>query len=308
MRSRIVIAVAAIAVFFGIQAGQGVGADELLKPFFLAGESSKSLSATATETKNKLTLGGFEVVGEHSPYENTLLLIVTNDVLKAAAAKSDFGGYAAAQRVSLSLVGDKVQISYTNPEYLAAAYRMAVDLSDIRAALGKALGTGEAYGMAVGMTEDDLRGYHYMFGMEYFDEPSELAEYDSHEEAIAALEKGLAAKTSGVSKVYRVDVTGKKESVFGVGMVGSGPGGTMQDDEYIMSQIDFSDIKSAAHLPYEILVSGNKVYALYARFRIAISFPDLSMMGSNSFMSILECPATIEKALTLAAGGTPVEN
>ena len=110
MRSRIVIAVAAIAVFFGIQAGQGVGADELLKPFFLAGESSKSLSATATETKNKLTLGGFEVVGEHSPYENTLLLIVTNDVLKAAAAKSDFGGYAAAQRVSLSLVGDKVQI------------------------------------------------------------------------------------------------------------------------------------------------------------------------------------------------------
>ena len=30
MRSRIVIAVAAIAVFFGIQAGQGVGADELL--------------------------------------------------------------------------------------------------------------------------------------------------------------------------------------------------------------------------------------------------------------------------------------
>lgn len=39
-----------------------------------------------------------------------------------------------------------------------------------------------------------------------------------------------------------------------------------------MSEIDFRDIKSTAHLPYEVLVSGNKVYALYARFSIVISF------------------------------------
>ena len=54
------------------------------------------------------------------------------------------------------------------------------------------------------------------------------------------------------------------------------------DDKYIMSEIDFQDVKSTAHLPYDILVSGNKVYALYARFRIAISFPDLSMMGRTA--------------------------
>jgi hypothetical protein len=75
------------------------------------------------------------------------------------------------------------------------------------------------------------------------------------------------------------------------------------DDKYIMSEIDFKDVKSAAHLPYEILVSGNKAYALYARFRIAASFPDLSMMGSNSFMRIMDSPEAIRKALTLAAGG-----
>jgi len=65
-----------------------------------------------------------------------------------------------------------------------------------------------------------------------------------------------------------------------------------------MDYIDFGDIKSTAHLPYEILVSGNKVYHLYAKFRIAISFPDLSMMGSNSFMSIMSAPAAIKDALT----------
>ena len=69
------------------------------------------------------------------------------------------------------------------------------------------------------------------------------------------------------------------------------------DDKFIMSEIDFRDIKSTAHLPYEVLVSGNKAYALYARFRIAIDFPDLSMMGSNSFMNIMKTPEAIRKAL-----------
>ena len=64
-----------------------------------------------------------------------------------------------------------------------------------------------------------------------------------------------------------------------------------------MNEIDFHDVKSTAHLPYEILVSGNKVYALYARFRIAINFPDLSMMGKNSFMNIMSAPETIRKVL-----------
>jgi hypothetical protein len=64
-----------------------------------------------------------------------------------------------------------------------------------------------------------------------------------------------------------------------------------------MSEIDFHDVKSTAHLPYEVLVSGKNVYALYARFRIAINFPDLSMMGKNSFMNIMQSPEAIRAAL-----------
>ena len=50
-------------------------------------------------------------------------------------------------------------------------------------------------------------------------------------------------------------------------------------------------------MPYEILVSGKKVFALFARFRIAINFPDLSMMGDHSFFSIMCAPGEIEDAL-----------
>ena len=84
--------------------------------------------------------------------------------------------------------------------------------------------------------------------------------------------------------------------MFGVALKGSGDTKAM-DDRFIMSEIDFRDLKSTAHLPYDVLVSGNKVYALYARFRIAINFPDLSMMGSNSFMNIMDAPESIRKAL-----------
>lgn len=274
-----------------------------MKPFVLASKGAGELAATIEATKAKLTAAGFAVAGTVTPYPTTTIVVVTNDALKAAAAKSKFGGYGAAQRVAVSKVGGEIQVSFTNPSYMAAAYRMADDLGAIRKQLASALGEVQEFGPADGLTADQLKGYHYMFGMEYFDEPSELNSYDSYQAAVAAVEKGLAAGTSGITKVYRIDIPGKEETVFGVSMNGAKGEGTMQDDAYIMSQIDFKELKSAAHLPYEILVSGKNAYSLYARFRIAINFPDLSMMGSNSFMSIMECPETIRRALTRAAGG-----
>jgi hypothetical protein len=163
------------------------------------------------------------------------------------------------------------------------------------ASLATALGKVEEFG-AKGMTAKQARKYHYMVGMEYFDDPSVLAEYTSYEEAVQAVDAKLTNNKNSVSKVYRVDVPGKQESVFGVAMKGDGDNKFM-DDLFIMSEIDFHDVKSTAHLPYEVLVSGNKVYALYARFRIAIDFPDLSMMGKNSFMNIMKTPEAIRNVL-----------
>jgi hypothetical protein len=126
-------------------------------------------------------------------------------------------------------------------------------LKDTAAKLQAALGKVEEFG-AKGITAAQLRKYHYAFGMEYFDDPDPLVMHASHEEAVKQVEAGLAAGKQGVTKVYRVDIPGKKEVLFGVAMKGATEKDKFMDDKYIMSEIDFKDVKSAAHLPYEILV------------------------------------------------------
>lgn len=276
--------------------------DVLLKPFILATTPAGNMEAVVATVKTTLMAQGFEEAGSYSPYSGATIIIVTSPELKAVAAKSELGGFGATLRVAVTEVKGKLQVSYTNPVYMANAYRMADDLKSIAAKLEAALGKGQEFG-AKGLTAKKLRKYHYTFGMEYFNDPSVLAEYGSHEQAVQAVEAGLAAAKAGVTKVYRVDVPGKQEVVFGVAMKAPSEKNKSMDDKYIMSEIDFRDIKSTAHLPYEMLVSGNKAYALYARFRIATSFPDLSMMGSNSFMNIMSSPEAIRKALVQVAGG-----
>ena len=271
--------------------------DVKLKPFVLASRGAGTIAEKIDQAKAALTTGGFTLVGDYSPYADAEILIVTNDELKKNAAGSEHGGFGAIQRVAVTKVNNEIQVTYTNPVYMANAYRMKGDLSNVAAELGKALGKIEEFGSKDGMTAKQARKYHYMFGMEYFNEPSELAEYPSYEEAVQSVDAKLSANKNGVTKVYRVDIPGKQESVFGVAMKAPTEADKYMDDKFIMSEIDFHDVRSTAHLPYEVLVSGNKVYALYARFRIAINFPDLSMMGKNSFMNIMKTPEAIRNVL-----------
>jgi len=273
-------------------------ADDKLKPFILAYKTSGDMAAVVAEVQQKLTGGGFEVVGSYMPYDTATIIAVTNEQLKQNAAKSEFGGYGAAQRVSVTKVNGELQVAYTNPTYMAHAYRMDGDLAAVTAKLAQVLGNMEQFGPADGLTPKQLRKYHYMFGMEYFDEPSTHAMYPSHEKAVKAVAERLAKGTAGVTQVYRIDIPGKNEVVFGVAMKAPSDKKKDMDDTYIMSEIDFKPLRSTAHLPYEILVSERKVYSLYARFRIAINFPDLSMMGANSFMNIMKSPDAIKNALT----------
>ncbi len=278
------------------------------KPFVLAYKSSSGMDATAAEVKSKIAGAGFEIAGSYTPYAGAMVIAITNDNLKKAAASSEFGGYAAAQRVTLTEVDGAIQVSYTNPVYYGNAYRLNdnASLTATASALESALGKMEIFGTGEKeLSTDDMRKFHYMFGMEYFTDPSELAEYDSYSEAVAAVESGLAAGKGGASKVYRIDIPGKDETVFGVGLKATADE-ECQSDEYIMSRVDKSPLRSTGHLPYEILVSGNEVYALYARFRIAISWPHLPMIASETgatFFNIMCAPNAIEEALIKAAGG-----
>ena len=298
-----------IGIFCVMSAGSAMAAD-VLQPFVLAYKTTGDVSTVASDVKSKLTAAGFEIAGEYSPYAGADIIVVTNDALKANAAKSDRGGYGAAQRVAVTKNGDDIEVSYTNPVYMAAAYRMAGDLADVRAQLEGALGAESDFGSEKNLTAEDLRKYHYTVMMEYFDDPSELAEYDNHAEAVKAVEAGLAAGAGGTAKVYRIDVPGKspegKEmTVFGVAMKGVNAD-DCSGDEFIMSRIDKSTPRHTAHLPYEILVNGDEAEALYGRFRIAIDWPHLPMVASSNggtFFSIMCSPNAIEEALIQASGG-----
>jgi hypothetical protein len=281
-----------LAVAVLLLAFQATAAEPVMKPFVLASRAPGDPDAVANETKEKLQAAGFEIAGSYAPYPGALVVVVTNGDLRTVAARTETGGYAAAQRVTITRVGDEVQVAYTNARYMAAGYRLADDLEPVAAALERALGRVEEYGPNSGKTAKDLRGYHYMLGMEYFDEPSRLGRFASHDEAVNAVEAGLAARTRGAAKVYRIDLPGGSQTVFGVALTDGCSG-----DAFIMKEIDFKPVRSTGHLPYEILVSGSNVYALYARFRIAVNFPDLKMMGSNSFMKIRCAPGAIEAAL-----------
>ena len=277
-------------------------ADEML-PFVLGSTSDGEVADKIVNVRTALENNGFEVAGEYSPYTDAHIIVVTNAALKKAAASHDRAGYVAAQRVSITKIAGKVQIAYTNPEYMAAAYHVEASLAGAGAALKTSLGSVKAYGPAEGLTKDDLEDYHYTFGMEYFDEPNELASYGSQAEAIAAVEKNLAKGAGGTSKVYRIDIPGGEQTVFGVALTAGDSGNKYMDDGYIMKEIDFKEIRSTANLPYEILVKNGDVECLHTRFRIAVNFPDLSMMGDNSFMNIMPSPDAIRDAMTMAAGG-----
>ena len=273
-----------------------------MKPFVLASKHSGDKAMLVEQMKTKLSKAGFELAGEYSPYPAVSILIVTNETLKTAAAESEYGAYGAAQRVTITEQNGEQQVAYTNPVYMAHAYQLSAGLEDVATALRTALGEMVQYGPEEGLTAEKLRKYHYMFGMPYLDEPDKLAKYKTHAEAVAAVEQGLAAGNSGTSKVYRIDMANNK-TLFGVAMTKG-----MSSDTYIMDEIDFKPIRSTGHLPYEILVDGNSIYSLRAEFRIAINFPDLKMMGSNSFMNIMAAPDAIKTALAHASGVKPGDN
>jgi hypothetical protein len=278
-----------------VRAVPALAAEQPLKPYVLGFRGAGTIEAKLPEVKSGLEQKGFQVIGEYAPYPGSQVIVATSDALKAAAAKSTFGAYGASVRVSITDTGKELQIAATNPRYYAAAYRMKDSLDDVATALEQAIGRTAEFGSKEGITAAKLRKYHYMVMMPYFDDPVKLATFPSHDEALAVIEAGLAAKKGGSSKVYRLDVPGKKESAFGVA-IGEGDGA----DGTIMKVIDIGELRHTPHLPYELVVSDGSVYMLHGKFRIALDFPDLTM---GTFMKISGAPAAIEDKLKAVTGG-----
>jgi hypothetical protein len=286
-------------------------AENGLKPFVLAASiANKPLSEISTEVETKLQNAGFEVVGQYAPYDGSMILVFSSAELRELASRSVRGGYGATLRVSLTRNNDKIELAYTNPLYWANAYRMQADVESIATQLKSALGHEQTFGSGeLTLTASDLRKYHYTFMMEYFDDPSVLNYFDSHQQAVATVRDNLAKQVSASVQVFELklgsDINQKQMTLFGVGLTGVDQD-DCSSDSYIMDRIDKDSPRHTAHLPYEILVYGDQVEALYGRFRIALSWPYLPMLASDTgatFFSIMCAPGSIEDALMTIAGG-----
>ena len=277
---------------------------KLYKPFILAQTvQSTNTKGITNKVINALKKARYDVIGQYSPYSNTEIIIISSPKLRRIASKSKNGIYGAVQRVSITTLGDTTQLAFTNPSYIAHAYRMKTDLADVSNHLKKVLGFTKEYGSEFGASRFKLRNYQYRFMMmPNFTDRLELAEYPNHQAALNAVHASLQKNDAGVTKIYQLDLKGKNETIIGVKMAGNSAS-ECSSDEFIMKNIDFRKIKSSGHLPYEMIIQNGTVYALFAEFRIAMNFPDLSMVGDNSFMSIMCTPDAILEALTIAAGG-----
>jgi hypothetical protein len=258
--------------------------------------SGGDLTATMTQVEGKLKANGFDVIGKYQPkgIADSGVVIVTDKALLGAIEK--IGGdviAGAAIRVGVKADGS---VSYINPEYWYRAYfrdgysANEAAVKNVESKLKTALGAGEGFGGDV--KPADLAKYHYMFGMERFEDNRELNKYASFEKAVETVRANLAKGSGNTSKVYEIVMADKKIAVFGVAMNDPKTG-----DGYWVNKIEGTE--NIAALPYEIFVVGDKAEAFFGRYRIALSWSALKM---TSFGKIMATPGNIKSTLKTVAG------
>jgi len=278
--------------------------DVYLKPFILAQYvTAVDLDSYSKKIRKNLVNGGFQVVGEYSPYPKSKIYAVTHSQLKKIAAKTPYGGFGAVLKVSLIKTDKGIQLSYNNPAYIGLAYNMGSQLESIQSALKKSIGFKQEFGGGIGIKTEDLPSYNYTMGLEGFDGFMELAEFRSFEQAKRKVQRGLVQGKYGIKQVYRVDIPGKKQVIFGMSMNADVKKQPFLNDEYVMGIIDHKTLKRLPHLPYEIMVNGNKVIAMHPHFRLAVNFPEMRMFGANSFGKLLDLPFAYEEYFIKTVGG-----
>lgn len=269
-----------------------------LTPYILGDKvSGGDVSSVMAQVEKKLGAEGFTVIGKYSPkgVGQYGVIVATEkgwlDVVHAMGGSTIAG---ATIRVGVKSDGT---VSYANPEYWGRAmfrkrYGSAENaVKAVEGKLKKALGADKGFGGDE--KAENMATYRYMAGMERFDsDKNELKSYGSFEAAVKAVQDNLAKKVNSTSKVYEVIMADKKIAVFGVAMNDPKTG-----EGWWVSKIGADHI---AALPYEIYVVGNKVNALYGRFRLAMSWPNL---GMGTFMGISDAPDEILENLTGVAGG-----
>ncbi len=273
-----------------------------LYPYVLAFTTTESISDISDKIEDQLGQNGIKMVGKYQPAsdKNRFIIIFTSPELESAVKKiGGLSGFAATLRIGITTENGKSVVSYTNPTYWGNAY-FRNDFTKVAAYYAlltqhlenamKASGpfVGKSFGSKQGLPLTELRKYHYMFGMPYFEDNVELGSFASYAAALAKVQASAKRGVPNVKLLYKVSIPGKDLTLFGFGLSGANGEGQF------LPVIDIASPKHTAFLPYEVLVMGNKVLMLHGRYRIALSFPDLTM---GTFTKIMSTPGDIEDML-----------
>ena len=275
---------------------------QTLQPYIIGFESTKNISDVKLDLIKNLSDRGFHIVGEYMPAndKSRYVIVVTHPkLLKSVEMVSGLSGFAATLRVGLTRSGDMTIVSYTNPIYWGNAYyrndfdRVASHYTQITKDFDEAMkGIGtyknEGFGSEKGLTVEKLRKYHYMLGMPYFDDVVDLAEFDDNEKALKRIDSNLKNGVPNVKLIYKLSIPNTSLTLYGFALSGE------DGEASFLPKIDIDVPKHTAFLPYEMLLNDKEVVMLHGRFRIAISFPDLTM---GTFTKIMSTPGNIEDML-----------
>lgn len=253
------------------------------------------LTTQMGQVEKKLQAEGFAVLGRHFPKGvPDQASLVVSDPAMLVVIRSTGGSSIVAAGIRIG-VGSDGSVSYINPDYWYRAYLRGqygaaqAAAKSVQQRLTKALGQGAEFGGDV--PQEALSNYRYMFGMERFDAAnSELGTHATFEGALKVVQDNLARGLGDTQRVYEVVMPAQKVAVFGVAMNSASDG-----EGWWVNKIGAGH---PAALPYELFIVDNKVYALYARYRIALAWPAL---GMGQFMGIINAPEAIRNTLARLA-------
>jgi hypothetical protein len=258
--------------------------------------AAADVKSAVAAVEQQLAAGGFAVLGHHFPkgLPQHASIVATEPGL-VEALKQVGGNAVAAMPIRVGVKADG-SVSYVNLEhwlraYVRKDYGKVEEAGKVAAAkLQQVLGAGQPFGGEV--KTDDLASYHYMFGMERFDDDkTTLKEYKSFDEAVKAVRDNLGKGAAATAKVYELVMPDKKLAVFGVAMNDPERG-----EGWWVNKIGADNV---AALPWEVFIVDGKVKALFGRYRTALAWPSL---GMGQFMGISSHPDATLDMLKRVAG------
>ncbi len=262
--------------------------------YYLVTTSPGSVEDAMSTVKTTLQNSGFTVIGAYNPAGSEKLGVVCYTcpgLEKIALDFPDRGALAATLKIGFKKDDSGVKISMLNPTFLFYAYfiegvdrheKELLAISEKAKTAMKNIGT-DFTPFGGELSKKELQKYHYKMMMPYFEDAEELEDFDSFEAGLKTIRENLNAGKGDTKKVYELIYPDKKVAVFGVALLNTEKG----EPKFLPIVGD----DNVAAMPYEIILQGKTASILPGKYRLAISWPELSM---GTFMKIMSTPGDIE--------------